>query len=373
MFNKHSLEETVMVDSLGLSVAQVDLSRLPNKFSKVGADDRSKWATGALATELGKLSLKAKGIKSEGVLQVEGSPAFHRQGHNMVSSNNATMLAFTAVEDIKDKFGLKIKRVRARDFVVGEGMEVTRIDTPVLLMPPAGLLKATVINGLALAGIAAGINTSLYVGETGYFDQHSQLCALKFYDKTCETNRKKRATIPPTTNGELLKQLVERTIRLEAVYRRKYLQRRFRGTGLVTPSRLTPDVLADMFVELMGRHEIRRDLRKPLREDQLMAIPRRYRSTVLYWQHGYDVLQALDGNRSEYSRHHTFLLQMFGIDINGLPPGEIEMTVELGEVLSSENLVPVPAKIRSDGSIFFDRDMQQERLRLEAAIEGAGA
>ena len=359
------IAEALMVDSLGLRVAGVDPSKLPKKFLQLSGSDDTKWSKGSLESESGKVSLQVRGYKVSQSMSIEGSPAFHFQGHNIVSSGDVTMLAFSAAEAVHRKFDLGIGKRRAALFSQGLDMEVTRLDTPVMLSIPSGLNMSAVINGMALSGILAGITTSLYVGKTGYFNQHSQLRSLKYYDKAAELSAKKRAVLQNTPNGRAVLDLATTKARLEAVYRQKYLKHRFRDHDRVTPSLLTPEVMAEMFADLLAECDFRRDLRRMLNEDQLMAIPRRFRPTAMYWMHGQNVLKMLDGDKSEYSRHRGVLLKNYSIDIYGRPPAEIEDRVELGEILSPENFVPVPDEIRADPALFFDRDMDAERRALE--------
>ena len=363
MLNK--IAAALMVDSLGLRFAGVDPARLPKKFLEFKGPDNTRWSKGSLESDSGKLSLQVRGFKTTQSIAIAGSPAFHFQGHNIVSSEDVTMLSYSAAEAVHRKFDLGIGKKRAVLFSQGYDIEVTRLDTPIMLSIPDGLNMPAVINAMALSSILSGINTSLYVGKTGYVDQHSQLRSLKYYDKAAELSAKKRAVVPNTANGRALLDLATTKARLEAVYRQKYLKRYFIGHAIVTPSMLTPMVMAEMFADLLAECDFRRDLRRMLNEEQLMAIPRRFRPTVMYWMHGQNVLKMLDGDESEYSRHRSFLRNNYKIDIKGPPPTEIENRVELGEILSPENFVPVPDDIRADPTLYFDRDMDAERRGLQ--------
>ena len=358
----------LMVDSLGLRVAGVDPSKLPKKFLQFEGSDDTRWSKGSLESDSGKLSLQVRGFKASQSIAIAGSPAFHFQGHNIVSSGDVSMLAYSAAEAVHREFDLGIGMRRALRFSQGYDIEVTRLDTPIMLNIPSGLNMHAVINAMALSSILSGINTSLYAGKTGYIDQHSQLRSLKYYDKAAELSAKKRAVLPNTPNARALLELATTKVRLEAVYRQKHLKRYFSSHAMVTPSMLTPMVMAEMFADLLSECDFRRDLRRMFNEDQLMAIPRRFRPTAMYWMHGQNVLKVLDGDKSEYSRHRSFLLKNFSLDIYGPPPTEIENRVELGEILSPENFVPVPDEIRADPSLFFDRDMDAERRGLEERL-----
>jgi hypothetical protein len=361
----------IMVDTIGLRIGDVDPSRLPKKFLQVDGDDSQKWAKGSLATELGKATYQVRGIKSRCEMNITGSPAFHRQGHNIVSSGDVAMLTFAMLQDVNRDLGLGISRERALNFAEGQGAEVTRIDTPVMVKVPDGLPIRAAINGLALAGVLAGNNTGLYVNESVYFDQHSQLASLKAYDKETEFRGKRKVQLPDTSNARQLLALAAHTIRLEPVYRRKYLQREFGGDKPLLPSMLTAETLAGMLIELLQTYDLRRDIRRPLNEEQLVSIPRQFRSTVLFWQHGHDLLRMLDGDKNQLSRHRSYLRNNHSIDIYGPPPVEIEGRVELGEILSPENFVPVPREIRADPALFFEYDMEAERARIRRRLAGA--
>lgn len=358
------LEECLMVDTLELRVPNADVSRLKNKFVKLGGDDGKRWATGSLTTKAGKKSLEVRGIKSKREFYITGSPAFHHQDHNVVSSGDVTMLAFSAVQAANEGLKLDIKTGAAAEFAKGIGMQVTRIDTPVMTRLPDGISMKPAINGLALAGLLAGINISVYQGETVYFDQHSQSDSLKAYSKAAEMQNKRKLSVPETCNTDMLRELTKANIRLEAVYRQKYLKYRFGDDNPRHPALFTRPELAEMFMGQLEKYDLKRDLRRPLNEEQLMAVHRRYRMTVLLWQHGYDVLSHLGGNRTEHSRCRTYLLTKHGIDIYGPPPCEMPERVEVGEILSPANFVPVPDELRADPTLFFEQDMEEIRRDL---------
>jgi hypothetical protein len=362
--NFDDLEHCMMVDTLGLRVHNVDPSRLPKKFIQMGSGDAHRWAKGNLQTAAGKNSLKVTAVKSRKAFCIEGSPAFHRQGHNIVSSGDVSMLAFAAAQDCNRELSLGISLERAKQFASGTGMEVTRIDTPVLLRKPEGLAMAAVINGLALAGVLAGHNTSVYVNQTVYFDQHSQLTSLKGYDKLAEIQGKRRLEIPTTSNTDDLIVLAGNTIRMEAVFRQKWLQRKF-GPELLTPARLTPDVLAAMFGGLLEDYDLRRDIRKPLSQEALMEIPRRFRPYVLLWQNANDMSRVKAENPVEYSRAKNYLELRHSVSLDSTPPQLIEQRVELGDILSAKNFMAVPAAIAADPTLFFRCDMAQVRQQLD--------
>ncbi|SDZ72084.1 phage/plasmid replication protein, gene II/X family [Variovorax sp. YR266] len=359
-FDAFDFSHCMMVDTLGLRVHNVDPSKLPNKYALVGGGDEKKWAKGSLQTAAGKKSLKVKANKARKAFDMEGSPAFLRQGHNIVSSGDVTMLAYAMAKDCNFGLQLGLKTDRAKDFLQGAGMEVTRIDTPVLLRKPAGLSSAAVINGIALSSVLAGLNTSLYVNETVYFDQQAQLAALKAYDKDAELKKKRKLEVPETPQTAALLDLAAATIRLEPVYRLKWLERRFKGRP-PTPAELSPGVLAHMLAGLLDKYDLRRDIRRPLNHDALMAIPARFQRFALLWQHGHDMKLFQAKDPTEYSRAKSYLAREHSLNIDGPPPREIEDRVELGDILSPKNFMPVPAEIVADRELFFHCDMELER------------
>jgi hypothetical protein len=329
----------------------------------VGGGDEKKWARGNLQTAAGKNSLQVKANKARKAFEIEGSPAFLRQGHNIVSPGDVTMLAYAMAKDCNLALQLGLGTDRAVHFVRGAGMEVTRIDTPVLLRKPAGLSSASVINAIALSSILAGLNTSLYVNETVYFDQQAQLSALKAYDKDAEIKKKRRLEIPETPQTAALLDLAAATIRLEPVYRLKWLKRRFEGR-LPAPAELSPAVLAHMLSGLLDRYDLRRDIRRPLNQDALMVLPARFQRFVLLWQHGYDMARVQAKDPTEYSRACSYLHREHSLNIDGPPPVHIEDRIELGDILSPKNFMPVPPEIEADAELFFSCDMRLERKQI---------
>lgn len=365
------VSERIMIDTIGMRIGNVDPARLPKKYAQIGSDDDMKWAKGALETEASKQSLEVRAIKSKREFNIAGSPAFHRQGHNIISSNDMQMLAFAAAQDVNRELKLGIKYWRGAEFAKGRDIHITRVDTPVLVAAPTGIATADVINGMGLAGILAGNNTSIYIGESVYFDQHSQLSSLKGYDKDAEIKRRRRWKIPEGGNAAALRTLAVETIRLEGVYRLKYLQRRFSDARSLEPAQMTPRVLAEMFLELLEKYDLRRDIRRPLSQEALLAVPRRFRAALMAWQCGYSVLKVMGGDKTEYSRCRSFLKKVHFIDIEAPPPAEMPEKVELGEILSPENFVAIPQELRDDPELFFSCDMNEVQETLDARIAAA--
>ncbi|MBC3831582.1 hypothetical protein H8K33_08670 [Undibacterium amnicola] len=365
--NLKHIADCIMVDTLGLRVKNVHGAKLPKTFSRVSDDPQfaasTEWSKASIKAVSGKLSLRVRGIKKSGDLLVEGSNGFHYQGHNIVSSNDVTMSAFSMLHALKEQHELEIDKFRQRNFIQGDDIEITRIDTPIMLKIPDGLQKSSIINALAFAGFRSGVNTSVYIDETVYFDQSSQDVSLKAYDKTSEMQKKRpKIQLSTTTNTPTLLQLSENTIRFEAVYRKKYFKNDpfFKQHEMVTPVMLTPPVLAAMLMELFEKYDLRCSLRQRLREEDLWRIRSPYRTTVALWQSGVSLLKMFDNKITLLQKHQRIIKNDYGINISAPPPGEIYVPIELGEILAIENFVPVPAAIRSDPVLFYERDMRTE-------------
>jgi hypothetical protein len=361
-------EGVVMVDTIGLSVKDVDPARLPMKYMKVNADDSKKWAKGTLTGRSGSNSLEVSGVKSRKEFRIEGSVAMHVQGHNIVSPGDVTMLSWVAMRDAQNQLRLGMDLQRAKEVVRGMGVAVTRIDLPVLLNKPQGISTAAAINAVALTGLLAGLNTAVYVGESVYFDQHSQLEAIKLYDKLAEVTRKRGFADHGFGNPLMLLDLAARTIRMEAVYRQKQLMWLFDGR-LPEPFELDPPRLAGMVGRLLEKYDLRRDIRLPLREDDLMAIPSKFRQVAMAWMHGYDVRRVLDIGDRAFGTAHGYLRAHHSLDIKGPPPVDLPERVELGEILSPANMVSVPEEILNDTDLFMHCDMNEERRRTDACAQ----
>ena len=359
----HQLEACMMIDTLGLRIHDVDPARLPKKFGQYGSGDEKKWATGDLKSAAGKTTLQVKAVKSQRAFCIEGSAAWLFQGHNIVASGDLTMLAHATVKECNHTLDLGLETKRASAFARGTGMEITRVDTPVLLRKPAGLPTSAVINALALASIRAGHNTSLYINESMYFDQHSQLAALKAYNKLLDMKRKRLLKIPETPNTAMLMELAADTVRLEAVFRQKWLKRRFAGEQL-TPALLSPSTLAWMFGDLLDNYNLRWNLRKPLNSDELMAIARPFRSYVMHWQAGHELARIQTEDPTAYSRALNFLRKVHSINLEAMPPTALAENIELGDLLHPSNFMPVPEAIRTDRELFYNMDMEKERKHV---------
>ncbi|MDF3838551.1 phage/plasmid replication protein, II/X family [Cupriavidus basilensis] len=364
-----------MLDTVGLAVDDINAD-LPTRVWTEWDDQTRSTDHGNMKSSSGRRTLSVKHIKSRKRLLVEGSCAAHYQEHNIVSSNDMVMTAFSMLKTVKDWHDIKIPLERAREFARGEGITVTRVDIPVMLRVPQGMSVGAVVNGLACAGIRCGINVALYHNESFYYDQGSQASALKGYDKAAEIEqRKTKLVLPVTETAGMLSELAASNVRLEAVFRQKYLanQSRFAGQD-VTPRHLSPTVLAEMFLELIKKYDLRGSLRARLHQEELWQIPQRYRGTVAFWQNGGDMLPYFDHNERTFGRHRKFLREKYSIDIGGLPPSEIEVPAQIGDILAPENFVPVPEAIRRDPQLFHSLNMRNEwnelcdQMRLENGI-----
>jgi hypothetical protein len=362
------MTDCIMIDTLGLRVDNVSGVKLPRKFAQISDDPdvvhNTSWAKGNLRSESGKhMSMRVRSVKSGSKLLVEGSNSMQYLDHNIVSSNNAVMTAFSMLDAVRRQYPLDFDYLQQpMIFRMGEGVEVTRIDTPAMLKVPEGLNVGAVINALAYAALSAGLTTTIYPSETVYIDQHSQLASLKAYIKALEMKQKRRKqSLPDTLNAAALIDLAETTVRFEAVYRLKHLSSLFEGKP-VTPSMLSPQTLASMFLHLLRGYDLKGRMRRFLRDEELWIIRPPYRSTVALWQRGADLQRLFKGDEKLLNSHRRVLKKEHSIDIFLPPPGAIEVPIELGEILRVENFLPVPAAIKSDPALFYKRDMQADWL-----------
>lgn len=363
--NSIQIEDCIMVDTVGLAVDDIDAA-LPTRVST--ENDEKAWSTdhGNMNSASGRRTFSVRHLKGKKRLLVEGSCAAHYQEHNIVCSNNMAMIAFSMLKAVKEWHELKIPLEKAREFARGESIAITRVDVPVLIRVPTGMSVGTVINGLACAGLRCGLNVALYQNESFYYDQASQLAALKGYDKARQlAQRRKNVPLPETDAATLLGELAASTVRLEAVFRQKYFASHewFRGE-VVTPSRLSPTVLASILLDLLKKYDLRGSLRARLRQEDLWQIPRRFRGAVAFWQNGGDMLRYFDHNTRTFGQHRKFLSENYSIDIGGRPPGEIEVPVQIGDILSPANFVPVPDAVRRDPQLFHSLNMRDEWIGL---------
>ena len=291
----------------------------------------------------------------------------------MVSSGDVTMLAYEMCRDVHQKLNLKLPVQVGYELVHGRLVKVTRIDVVLLLTVPDGMTKATLINALALAGIRAGINSSLFVNESVYFDQNSQVEGSKIYDKTAELKRARKGGLPDVEGVELLLELNKNTVRLEAVFRVKKLLQVAKKLGKpLEPATFTKEVLAQMVLDLLNKNVCHGQVFRRLQTEELRAIPLPYRSTVAHWQNGMELLDMVASERvlKEQAR---YIWQNHQIDIAAPPPDTVNEALSLVDVLAPKKFIPVPAVIRDNPNLFHTVDMNRHRKKLaEQLAESLG-
>lgn len=365
--DRDHLVKCLMIDTMGLRVENVPNLKLPKAFARVSdteavVDDYG-WAKGNLKSESGKhMSLRVRTLNAGGQLLVEGSNSMQYLDHNVVSSSDAVMTAFSMLDAVRRQYRMDLEDsvFRPREFMQGRDIEVTRIDLAAMLGLEPGLRNGAVLNALAFACLRAGLVTTIYPNETLYLDQHSQLESLEAYDKAVEMQQSRRdLTLPRSKNAADLMALAGETLRFEAVFRLKQLKRLF-GNIPVTPSMLPPETLAEMFVKLLSKYELRGGLRRLLSPADLWRIRPPYRLTVALWQSGNDVRSIFSGNEGLLRSHHRVIKREHGINILAPSPAAIDQHVELGEIIRIENFVPVPPAIRADRTLFYERNMAAE-------------
>lgn len=364
--NRDHLVKCLMIDTMGLRVENVPNLKLPKAFARVSDDpevaDNYGWAKGNLKSESGRhMSMRVRTIKTSSQLLVEGSNSMQYLDHNIVSSGDAVMTAFSMLDAVRRQHAMRLNDVfRPKEFMQGRDVETTRLDLAAMLAIDAGLRNGAVLNALAFACLRSGHVTTIYPDESLYLDQHSQLESLKVYDKAIEIQQSRRTlSLPRTQNAADLLALAGRTLRFEAVFRLKQLQRLFRNVP-VTPSMLSPEVLADMFLKLLGKYNLNGGLRRLLAPADLWKIRQPYRLTVALWQSGTDVRSIFNGNDGLLLSHRRVIKRDYGINILAPSPATIDEHIELGEILRVENFVAVPPAIRADPSLYYQRDMAAE-------------
>ncbi|KGW09472.1 phage/plasmid replication, II/X family protein [Burkholderia pseudomallei MSHR4303] len=349
-----------MLDTFGFNVEDVN-AELPTTFDVNGKRSKS---IAQLYAPSGRRSAKAEHTAKHNRLSVEGSAAIHFQNHNIVASNDLRMTVLSLLKAFNDKYALNIPLSQAYDLFRGQGIAMTRVDTPAMLRLPTGLTPGAVANGLALAGLQCEANVSLYRNGTFYFDQHSQLVSLKGYAKGPQMDRQaKKARLPDTENAAALRELADSTLRVEVVYRKKHFKRlaQFSG-GLPAIGDLSPRILAEMFARQLESYNLRGRMRVIVTDEQLQmaGIPRQHRAVVMLWQHGHDLRKFFDGDKRALDRMRYLLRKNHSIDIDQMPPGEIEVPVQVGEILHPDNFLPVPEAIRRDPELFHVFDVHKE-------------
>lgn len=375
------LAACLMVDTLALeipNIASVDETGMKKAYGQFDDDrllkDETDWRKGALTAPTGKRSLRVRHVKKTKRLQIEGSSAINTQGQNVVSSGDVTMLAYWMCRDVHKKLALDLPIEVGHELVHGRLVKVTRIDVALLLKIPEGLSKGALINALAIAGICAGTNSSLYINKTVYFDQNSQTESSKLYDKAAELKRARKGGLPDVDGVELLIELNENTIRLECVFRAKKLTQVAKKLGAESvPATFSKEVLARMVLDLLRKHVAHGQIIRRLDAAELRAIPLPYRSAVAHWQNGMHLPDMFVSERAlkEQARH---IKQNYQIDIEAPPPDSLVVeSLSLMDVLAPQNFMPVPAEIRSNPELFKEIDMAHHRATVEAQLASKAA
>ncbi|PKO62613.1 MAG: hypothetical protein CVU24_03280 [Betaproteobacteria bacterium HGW-Betaproteobacteria-18] len=360
----------INLDTVGLEFSGIDAktATLAKSFNQTDLDgevvDGTGWSKASLQSPTGKRSLIVKYVEKTEKLGVEGSNAMHRQGHNVVASGDLTMTAYSMVRAVKRSQDLPWPKSVGYQLAYGYDVEVTRIDVFLLLKVPDGVSKATFINALAIAGIKAGVSTSLYVNESVYFDQSSQLEGQKIYDKEAELERARKGGLPDLPGIEHLLKLNATTVRLEAVFRaKKLVQIAKKHGGRPHPCLFTKELLAEMVLTLMKKYMVNGDIFRRLDRQELLAIPLPYRSLVVHWQNSENLLDMVKSSRV-LKLQKAYLLKHHFISLDSQPPGHDFESMSLMDILAPENFIPVPEVIRTNPDLFYERDMDQIRATL---------
>ncbi len=359
------------IDTIGLEFTGItpDVVNLAKTFREMGTDGKavadSGWAKDSLHSPSGKRTLVVDYVPKTKKLSLEGSNAAMRQGHNVVASGDLTMTAYSMVKGLNKEKQVGWPPSVGLQLAHGNDVEVTRIDVFVLLKVPEGVNKAEFINALAIAGIRASLNTSLYVGESVYFDQGSQLEGSKFYDKEAELDRARKGGLPDVPGVEDLVKLVESTVRLECVFRGKRLvQIAKKHGGRPHPCLFTKELLAEMVLTLLAKYKVHGDVFRRLEHAELLKIKLPYRSTVAHWQNG-EVLQDMVKSERVLKEHKRYLKTHHNkLDLDAQPPHPFHDSMSLYDILSPENFLPVPKAIRENPALFYQIDMEKERRSL---------
>lgn len=368
----------LMVDTLDLelpNVPSVDGTELKRAFGRLDEDGTvipdTDWAKGALNASTGKQTLRVNYVKKTKKLLIEGSGAKLSQGHNVVSSGDVAMTAYQMCRAVQLMLKLGLPVQVGYEIAHGRLVKVTRIDVALLLRVPKGVTKAALINALAIAGIRAGTNTSLYVNESVYFDQNSQNESTKFYDKTAELKRARKGGLPDIEGIELLNDLNEKTVRMEAVFRtKKLVQIAKKHGGAPHPCIFTKEVLAEMVFDLLNKYACHGQVFRQLEHTELLGIPLPYRSTVAHWQNHMHLPDMVVSERV-LKEHAKFIWDNYKIDIFGPPPDMMNVSMSLYDIFKPENFMPVPAEIRSNPALFHEIDMDEFRAKLQKQLDEA--
>ncbi|BDT66117.1 hypothetical protein os1_02700 [Comamonadaceae bacterium OS-1] len=369
------IADCLMVDTLDLTLSNVpSINRADLKRAYGQIDDNnelvgdSDWAKGSLQSPHGKQSLRVRYVQKTKQLTVEGSPAMHYQGQNVVSSGDVTMLSYMMFRAVNKQLRVDLPIQVGYEIANGRLAEVTRIDVVLLLRVPDGVMKSALINALAIAGIQAGNNISLYVNESVYFDQNSQTESQKLYDKAAQLGHARKGGLPDVEGVELLNDLNEKTIRLEAVFRtRKLVQVAKQHGSRPHPCVFTPKVLAKMVKDLLYKYSSHDQIFRRLDYKQLRAIALPYRSTVAHWQNDMCLEDMVISDRV-LKEHAAYIWNNHRINIKGPSPDSMHVPMSLYDILSPKNFIPVPPDIRNSPVLFHEEDMDSNRSSIQRRL-----
>ncbi|CAN0618931.1 protein of unknown function [Burkholderia multivorans] len=143
-----------MLDTVGFNVRDVN-AELPTTVDVNGKRNRS---IGRLRSPSGRRAVTFHHIKAHNELRVEGSAALLFLDHNIVASNDLRMTVISLLKAIKDTRDVHIPLRQAYHIFLGQGVAMTRVDTPAMLRLPSGITPAAVVNGIALAGLRCGLH-----------------------------------------------------------------------------------------------------------------------------------------------------------------------------------------------------------------------
>jgi hypothetical protein len=372
---KH-VADCLCIDTVGLEFGDIpeEIAKLAKKFSARNDEGQAisgtGWSKSAFEATTGKHSFAVKHVDATEKLTIEGSNAMHRQGHNVVSSGDMVMTAYSMVQAMNAKHKWGWPKSWGYQIAHGNHVDVTRIDVVLLLRVPDGVSKADFINALAVAGIKAGLDIALYSNESVYFNQSSQSEAAKLYDKEAELRRARKGGLPVVPGVEDLLKLNKRTVRLECVFRAKRLVQIAKVYGGRPHPRLfNQKLLAEMVLTLMQKLAVHGNIFRRLSHAELLAIPLPYRSTFAHWQNGEVLLDMVKSERV-LKEHKTYLKSHFNVNLNKPYPGLVRESMPLAEILVPANFIPVPEVVRSNPELFYQIDMKAERRKLR--LNGGG-
>jgi len=137
------------------------------------------------------------------------------------------------------------------------------------------------------------------------------------------------------------------------------------GGELPHPEWFTRERMAQMVLKALDKLNLQGQLETRLPPHELQRIPRKYQKTVDLWQNGSDL--AMHMRERTVAEHRKYLRENHSIDI-GCPPPSVFGHIDLAEVLSPANFVPVPDDIRADQTLFYDEDINEIIVRFEQVI-----